>query len=129
MPQSVLKQITTAGHALVATTPTLIPGLTATLLTGSGWIKVHAWANIINYQATGYTHTFLLKVDGVIATYYTPGWTAISAGQNCWARADIDYLARLGAGTHTFELFAFSDVANALIAGLNAFMEVTELGF
>jgi hypothetical protein len=123
----ITKRVCSSTNAALATgSEALIPGLTATILTGSGSIRVSGYLHLLcdsGGPAIGYA---FLYVDGYAQNQEYPASTIPASSH---AIIPFDFLVRPGAGTHTFAIYGLASSAHLTIYGLLATMIVHEPGY
>jgi len=129
MPQIVTKQIAAADHPLIITTTTLLPGLSATVLTGSGWINIRVALEITFAFAGLAIVTTQLKIDGVLQGIDSIGASVQNGAQYDLRRLSLDYLARMGAGAHVIEVFAFTNAVVTSVTARRGYLIIDEVGY
>lgn len=126
MAQAVTKLPAQANSPINTTDYTLVPGLEALLLTGSGWIFISA-SLLITSTYNGYNNTSLaIAIDGVLLDD-TPRYSSIPI--NGLATVSIRIALKLGAGQHTIQVRAYATQSGAIISAYRANLVIEEPGY
>jgi len=129
MPQLITKQIITENAVIGNGSFYELSGLSASILTGSGWILTTIGVPINQEQADFATVEIALAVDGAIAPTDSSAYTKTTIGQWHCFKLNISHAARLGAGQHILKVYAKSSHTGPFIKGYSAHMIINELGY
>ena len=129
MPQVTQRRITTSDHLLADAVMGLLPGMTAILLTGAGWIRVLFTATLQNQSNIAGPVQFEPEIDDAVnppamSTDYCD--TIVGYG---YRRISHEWFYRLGAGQHCFKMYGQSYFQDTKIIRFTGIMTIWELGF
>ena len=129
MAQLTTRQVTIPTHPIPTTPAVLIPGLSVSIFTGAGNIRAALAATVINSAAGVATVTFTLRLDGVALAANTGGILQDTFLNAYYRSMHKEWVMRVGAGQHTFEIFGLTSTALPTIYLQDAYFSVWELGF
>ena len=129
MPQLITKQINVNDHPLSDGALAELPGLGASILTGSGWIFTTIGVPITMNAAGSAAIEMVLAVDGAIAHPDSSAYFKTNMSQYQMIRLIISHAARIGAGQHILQVFANTSEPGPFVVGYSAHMQIHELGF
>jgi hypothetical protein len=103
-----------------------IPGMTITILNGSGWIEISYSACLQNQLAGANDGILRLTIDGIEKPDST---RQISYSATAYQSIAFTDIFKTGAGTHTYKLQGYAINADVRIPGRYAQLVVKEPGF
>jgi hypothetical protein len=129
MPQRITKWCDTWKHPIVWTTPTLIPQMQATILTGAGWIDIEFNASGTNETEDYWDLIYTLWIDGARVPEANGGAIKLAGIKYAYLAGTLRASLRLGAGAHTIEIRGQSTYTTTTMVEYQGFLTITELGF
>ena len=126
MPQIITKRNTTSGQVIGPTVGVVIPGMSASLLTGSGSILITFMATFRNTYAGANTLFIYPRVDGI---EITDARAVVVLPENAYQHFLRSVVIRPGAGQHVFDLIAFEAQTALNIEDHTGALIVHELGY
>jgi len=126
MAQAVIKRPSASSQNLPVTTWAAIAGLSATLLTGSGWINLSFSAFLVDTSAAPNECGFQFYLDGIPIQNTARKITVPASANEAIAFSTI---IKAGSGQHTFEVWGYSLGTNAHFVSWNAEFIIQEPGY
>lgn len=126
MAQLVHKNVSSPDHPIVLSTYTLIPGLTATIMTGAGWIILDFNLNFTNSTGDAYHIYARLSIDGV-AHPLSVRDSRVPNG--LMGQLAMHYPVHLGSGQHVISVEAQANLAGYTVTGSEANLTIEEPGY
>jgi len=126
MAQATIRRPTAANQVLPVAAHAAITGLTATILTGSGWVIATILATLLDSSAAANQVYFRLSVDGA-----NPDDCAIAVTVPASGRATIcgRFALKIGAGQHVILAEGYAAVANVAFIDKQGALIIEEPGY
>jgi len=129
MPQIIVKNISVLNHPIATGNFSELPGLSASILTGSGWITTLIALMTSNETQGAYVAHLAAGIDGAIPAINMPGNIGFHAAQYAISTPFFQFTTRPGAGQHIITAFAITDAAGPYIKNYCGTLTIIEHGF
>jgi hypothetical protein len=126
MAQATTRTVNVQNHTIPITTPALLPGLTAAILTGAGWVFISFLATILDTSGTPNDLTAQILLDGTPLAASEFIQSIIPSG---YATFLFTHPIRPGAGQHTIEVWAKCLAASLKIHLAQGILLINEPGY